>query len=120
MGQIGLKKLIQPAQRCCRVTAATTKSSSMRNFLLKLDREAAFDFRILKEELCRANDQIVVAGGKRGIVAAEIDPTILVFDLDLVVKRNRRDQRLDFMEAVLSLSKNAQGEINLGRGENFH
>src|SRR6266404_5754235 len=92
----------------------------MRNFLLKLDRKAAFNFRMLEEELCRADDQIVVAGGKRGIVAAEIDPTILLFDLDLVIKRHWRDQRLEFMEAVFSLSKNAQGEINLGRGENFH
>ena len=92
----------------------------MRNFLVKFNSDAAADVCLFKKSFCRADNQIFVADRHRWIVTTEIDPARLPLDVDLVGERNRRDQCLDLMKAVITTPQNFQGEINLSGSENLH
>ncbi len=44
----------------------------------------------------------------------------MLLDVDLVVERNRRDERLDFVKTIRAFPEDPQREINLRRSENLH
>src|SRR5437660_2778698 len=94
----------------------------MWNFLFELDRNRGVDLRRGKESFRRANGEILVALRHGWVIAAKLDSLfgIALVDPNLVVKRNRRDERLDFVEAIVAASQNFQTKIDLRRCENLH
>ena len=54
------------------------------------------------------------------IVATEIDPARLPFDIDLVGQGNRHDQRLNLMKTVVPTAKDPQRQINFRGRKDLH
>ena len=65
--------------------------------------------------MTKAADKIIVALDVPTKVAA-----LDLVDLNLIVERNRRDHRLDFVKAVLASTQNLQRKIDLRRREDLH
>ncbi len=106
--KIRFEKFIESDQGRCRVAAPAAEPGAVRNFLLQFDQNAAMRFRAVEKKFRRAHHEIVVARWKIDIVTTEIDPAILFFDVDLVVKRNGRDESFDFVKAVVTAIENSQ------------
>src|SRR5947208_11481892 len=94
----------------------------MWNFLFELDRNRGVDLRRGKESFRRANGEILVALRHGWVIAAKLDSLfgIALVDPNLVEKLNRRDERLDFVEAIVAACQNFQTKIDLHRSTNLH
>src|SRR5205085_12318930 len=101
-------QFIQREQSRGRVAAAAAESGAVRNIFSQTNRHSAAHFRLLEKQFCGAHHEIVIAGWKIDIVTREIDPAILFLDVDLVVKRNRRDERLDLVKAIGAALENSE------------
>src|SRR5690349_13849058 len=94
----------------------------MWNSLFKLDRNTAGNLRFFEKNLCRAHHKIVFTFRHRRIIAPKRDVLFAgaLFDLDLVTKRNRRDERLDLVKAIAATAENPERKIDLRRSDDLH
>ena len=80
------------------------------------------DLRFFEKNVRRTHHNIVFALRYRRIIAAKRDFVFAgaLLDLDLVTKRNRRDERLDFVKAIAATAENSQRKIDLRWSHDLH
>src|SRR5260370_3855994 len=109
--QVCLQDSIERQQGRSRVTAPAAQPGAVRNFLCELNRDAALLFCGLKEPFGRPHYKIVVVTRNRSVITLKIDPPRLSLDFDLVIERDPRDKRLDFMKAVIPPTHTTQQQL---------
>ena len=94
----------------------------MWNRLFERDRNPVGDLNLLEKNLRRTHHNIVFALRHRRIIAAKRDFVFAraLLDLDFVTKRNRRDERLDFVKAIAAPTENFQRKIDLRWSHDLH
>ena len=94
----------------------------MWNSFFERDGNRAGDLRFFEKDVRRTHHDIVFAFRQRRIIAAKRDLLFAgaLLDLDLVTKRNRRDERLDFVKAIAAAAENSQRKIDLRWSDDLH
>src|SRR4029434_10449420 len=121
-GQFRVEDFIERQQSGSSVTASSAQTGAVWNRLFERDRDTAGDLRFFKKGVRRTHHNIVFAFRHRRIIAPKRDFLVAgaLLDLDLVTKRNRRDERLDFVKAIAATAENSQRKIDLRGSDDLH
>src|SRR5262245_17561245 len=94
----------------------------MWNSLCQPDRNTACDLRFFEKQVRCTHHNISFARRHRRIIASKGDLLFAgaLLDLNLVAKRNRRDEGLNFVEAIAATAENSERKIDLRRSEDLH
>ena len=86
------------------------------------DRNTTRDLRFFEKNVRCTHHNIVFAFRHRRIIAPKRDSLFAgaLLDLDLVTKRDRREEGLDFVKAIAATAENSQPKIDLRGSDHLH
>ena len=104
-----MKKAVQPEERGRGVAAAAAEAGAVRDAFGEGDAELRLDAARGAEKPRGADDEIGVIGGKRGVVAGEVEAAgVAGGDVERVEERDRADEAVDLVKAVVAPAVDAR------------
>ena len=119
--QIRFEQFIERQQSGSGVAAPSAETRAVRNFFLSSIERPLVIFVSSKKTFAARTAKLSSPFGTEGSSQRNAIPCFPgLLDIDLIAKRNRRDERLDFVKAIAAPAKNFQRKIDLRGSENLH